>query len=711
MVLKRLLILAPVVLILFLLQSYFWVPTYEKQATGNPDRLVTYIEGSIGDAKILNPILNADTASSSIVGHVFDGLLDLDEGLELRTRLATDWTVTEDAYLVVNPNARFPDGALVTGSTLVQRIKHALSRHTLSGLAETVRTVRLLPASERKEAVVVPTNRDGERPVTIEVEARVSVPERVAFSLSKVDQDLFDKLEPVIGKGYAEGFPYEQFISFPGNHPPEVIATIRSTFAELLPVTEHNPVILFNLRRGVRFHDGHEFDAQDVKFTYDAIMNPKNLSPRTSDFEPIKTVETPDDHTVRLIYKRLYSPAVNAWTMGILPEHLLNAQALAREMDERGLSQTARTAFGMRDSRFNRRPIGTGPFRFVEWQTDEFIHLKRNDDYWEGAPEYQHYYMRIVPDILTQEVEFHAGAVDYYGTMPHQVARYKKDPTYQSFSSLGFGYSYIGYNNRKPLFSNPKIRKALGMAINVDEFIKYILYGEGKRITGPYPENTEWYDQSVAPIPYDPEGALRLLKEEGWTPNAEGQLEKDGNVFEFNLITNSGNPIRKNILTIAQNAWKRIGVKCNTQYFEWAVFLKDFINTGEFDAVVLGWSMGIDPDLYQLWHSSQAGPQQLNFVGYTDLEADELIVRIRREYDRDLQRELAHQLHRVIYEDQPYTFLYATVGTRVLDRKIVLVEREPDGSERYEKIYPTKSGNITFYFNKWRKLEFTPDFR
>ncbi|MEE8494026.1 MAG: ABC transporter substrate-binding protein, partial [Nitrospirales bacterium] len=490
MVLKRLLILAPVVLILFLLQSYFWVPTYEKQATGNPDRLVTYIEGSSGDAKILNPILNADTASSSIVGQVFDGLLDLDEGLKLRTRLATEWTVTEEAYLVVNPNARFPDGAFVTGRTLVKRIRHALSRHTLSGLAETVRTVRLLPASERKEAVVVPMNREGERPVTIEVEARVSVPERVAFSLSRVDQDLFDKLEPVIGKGYAAGFPYEQFISFPGNHPPEVIATIRSTFAELLPVAEHNPVILFNLRRGVRFHDGHEFDAQDVKFTYDAIMNPKNLSPRTSDFEPIKTVETPDDHTVRLIYKRLYSPAVNAWTMGILPEHLLNAHALAREMDERRLSQTARTAFGMRDSRFNRRPIGTGPFRFVEWQTDEFIHLKRNDDYWEGPPEYQHYYMRIIPDILTQEVEFHAGAVDYYATMPHQVARYKKDPTYQSFSSLGFGYSYIGYNNRKPLFSNPKIRKALGMAINVDEFITYILYGEGKRITGPYPENT-----------------------------------------------------------------------------------------------------------------------------------------------------------------------------------------------------------------------------
>ena len=248
------------------------------------------------------------------------------------------------------------------------------------------------------------------------------------------------------------------------------------------------------------------------------------------------------------------------------------------------------------------------------------------------------------------------------------------------------------------------------MAINVEEFITYLLYGEGKRVTGPYPQNTEWYDPSIAPISYSPEGAKALLENLGWRENEEGWLEKDGKVFEFNLITNSGNPIRKNILTIAQNAWKKIGVKCNTQYFEWAVFLKDFVNTADFDAVVLGWSMGIDPDLFQIWHSSQAGPQQLNFVGYKNPKADELIVRIRQEYDRDRQRELAHQLHQLIHEDQPYTFLYAPLGTRVLDKKIVLVHRQEDGSERYEKIFPIKSGNITFYFDKWRKLEFAPEF-
>ena len=163
-------------------------------------------------------------------------------------------------------------------------------------------------------------------------------------------------------------------------------------------------------------------------------------------------------------------------------------------------------------------------------------------------------------------------------------------------------------------------------------------------------------------------------------------------------------------MTIAQNAWKKIGIKCNTQYFEWAVFLKDFVNTGEFDAVVLGWSMGIDPDLYQIWHSSQAGPEQLNFVGYSNPQADDLIIRIRQEYNRDRQKDLTRQLHRLIFEDQPYTFLYAPLSTRVLDKKIVLVNRQKDGSEQYQKIYPIKSGEIIFHFHQWRKLEFTPDF-
>jgi len=127
MLLKRLLIIAPIVLALGLLQSYFWVPTYDAQTRGNPDRVVKFIEGSIGDAKILNPILNADGSSSRITGLVFEGLLDLDENLNLRGRLATDWSITESAYLTVIDGARFPDGQPVTPTALRARVGAAVA--------------------------------------------------------------------------------------------------------------------------------------------------------------------------------------------------------------------------------------------------------------------------------------------------------------------------------------------------------------------------------------------------------------------------------------------------------------------------------------------------------------------------------------------------------------------------------------------------------
>ena len=702
------LILAPLALVALLLQSYFWVPSYETQAVGNPARLRTYIEGSIGDAKILNPILNADSASSQITGLVFDGLLDLDENLNLRGRLATDWSVTETAYLVARPDRRLADGSPATAARLIAAIADARAAGGLAGLDGTLLSMQPLTAQTRTETLSLPAA--DEPGGVVEVDVTLRVPPRVEFSLARVDQDFFARLEPVLGEGYFDDFPYAAHVAPDGTASDAQRAQVAARYADLLPLAEHNPVLRFRLRQGVRFHDGHPFDAGDVKFTYDALMNPRNLSPRTSDYEPIKRVDVLDAHTVVVTYKRLYSPAINAWMMGMLPEHLLNADALAREMAAQSVSDATRADFGMRDSAFNRAPVGTGPFRFVEWRGDEFIELARNDDYWERPPEYAHYYFRVIPDLLTQEVEFKSGAIDAYGVQPHQVARYKQDDTYQSFSSLGFGYTYIGYNNRKPLFADPRVRRALGMAINTDDIITYVLYGEGERTTGPYPRQTEWYDHAIPPLPYDPAAAQRLLAEAGWRPNADGWLEKDGKVFEFTLITNNGNPLRASVLAIAQDAWKKIGVRCQTQVFEWAVFLQDFVNTGSFDAVVLGWGMGIDPDLYQIFHSSQAGPQQLNFVGYANPEADALIVRLRREYDRTAQRELAHRLHRTIAEDQPYTFLYVGLATRVLDRKIVLVEHAPGGDERFAKIYPTKSGNISFYFNKWRKLEFTPDF-
>jgi ABC-type transport system substrate-binding protein len=697
--LKRFLIVAPIIVALVLLQSYFWVPTYEAQTTGNPDRVLKFIEASIGDAKILNPVVSSDTASSRIEDLVYEGLLGLDENLDLRPRLATSWEITETAYLLVNERAVFPDGTPVTAEGLEHRLKQAVADGAIPALDGSITSVALVGPEERSESLTL-VGEDG-RPET--VTAAVHIPARLRITLSRVDQDLYAKLLPLIGEHYAQGLDTDQRIDV---SPAEKRAELGEQIAGLLPVLEHNPSILFHLRRDVRFHDGHEFTARDVKFTYDAIMNPRNLSPRTADFEPVRRVEIVGPYTVRVVYKRLFSPAIYSWTMGILPEHLLNDEALREEMDSRGLSSAARETFGIRDSRVSRNPVGAGPFKFLEWQSDELIHLTRNEDYWEGPPLFKDFFYRIIPDYVTQEVEFRTGAIDAYTPLPHQIARYKDDDRYQALSSLGFGYTYIGYNNRHPILKDRRVRKALGMAIDVDQIIKYILYDEAERVTGPYPKNTDWYDQSIAPLPYDPQGALRILEELGWKKNADGWLEKDGKIFEFNLVTNHGNPIRKAIMTIVQNDWRKIGVKCNTQLFEWAVFLEDFIYPGKFDAVILAWSMGIDPDLYTLWHSSQSGFKQLNFVGYRNPKADRLIERIRREYNRNTQIDLTHQLHRLIAEDQPYTFLYAMRTTEVLDKKIVMVEK--DG--KYQKIEPTKGGQIYYYFNRWKKLDHAPDF-
>jgi ABC-type transport system substrate-binding protein len=307
-------------------------------------------------------------------------------------------------------------------------------------------------------------------------------------------------------------------------------------------------------------------------------------------------------------------------------------------------------------------------------------------------------------------MEFYAGTVDSYSVQPYQVARLRTDPLFQSFSGLSFGYTYIGYNMRREPFNDRRVRLALGMAIDVDKIIKYVLYGQGERITGPFPKQTDYYDKKIPPVPYDPQGALRLLTEAGWKRNAEGWLEKNGKRLSFTLITNSGNDIRKSILAIAQDAWKQIGVDVSTDLLEWSVFIQERVNKLDFDAIVLGWSMGIDPDLYQIWHSSQTHPNQLNFVAFKNKAADDLIVKIRQEYDHQKLVADCHRLHDIIAEEQPYTFLYVGKWTAVLDKRIVIKTVGNEGQTVYEKITPTKTGNFMFYFNKWIKLPEVPIF-
>jgi ABC-type transport system substrate-binding protein len=699
---KRWLILVPLCVIALLLQSALWVPRYETQAAGNPKRLTTYIEAGIGDPQILNPILSADSAATQVETLVFDTLLDVDEEMNPRGKLAERWETTEEAWLLVVPGRVLPDGTPASGALVAERVRQALKE------SPAVRGIELVPAEERR-VVISHVSVDAEgRPHEQRIPVRVDVPERVRIALGAVVPDVFERLAPALGSALLDAGGLEARV-----HPEEPLApdVLAAHVAELLPVTEHNPIVTFHLRRDVRFHDGDPFDAADVKFTYEAIVEPKNASPRVSSFEPVKAIEVVDDYTVRVVYKRLYSPAIFEWvSMGILPEHLMNAAALEREMDRRGITGAAREQFSLRQSETAQHPIGTGPFRFVSWQRDEMIELVRDEHHWKRPAEFEKVVFRTIPDMITQELEFVAGAVDTYTALPHQVARYRKDERYRAVSTVTNTYSYIAYNLRRPLFQDVRVRRALAMAIDVDSIIENVLYGEAQRVSGPYYASTIFYNPKTPLVPYDPAGAKRLLAEAGWTPGPDGILQKGGERLAFKLITNNGNGPRRAVMTIAQDAWRKLGIDVTTQAFEWTVFLEEFVNPGEFDALVLGWTGGaLDPDLYQLWHSSQTGKYQLNFAGYANPEADRLIEQIRLEYAPERRLALAHRLHDLIASDQPYTFLVASRATYVLDRKMVRVEYDAAGRERFRPIEPVK-GMLTFHFERWRKLASEPVF-
>ena len=690
---KLLLLAAPTLVSLVLLQSYFWVPTFEDQTRGDPGRLTRYISVSSGDASILNPTLSADSASSEVNGLVFEGLIDRDLDLKFRGRLAESWRILEEAYLLVDGSLTLADGARVTAKGLLERLRAAQAARAPA--LRLVETMEVVPAETLTERVSPPEEGTPGKPAS-PVEVTIRRPPRIRFTLREVDQDFFAGLDLLLG-GYVTrllALDPARFVTAPDP------ATAVAVGKERAPATEPNPVIVFTLRRGVRFHDGVEVTSADVRFTYETIVDPRNLSPRVPDFEPVKSVDTPDRYTVRVTYKELFQPGFESWGMGILPEHRLNTQRLREEAVEAGKDPKT---FGVRQSSFNRHPIGAGPFRFADWKTDVSIRLVRFDDYWEGPPNFKEYLIRIIPDTLTTELTFYAGTSDAYAAQPHQVARLRNDPRFHATQRLALGYTYIGYNMRRPIFQDVRVRRALGMAIDVEEIIRFALYGQGERITGPFPKQVEYYDPSVQPFPYDPEGAARLLAEAGWKRNAQGILEKDGTPLAFTIITNSGNDERQAIMVIAQNAWRRLGVKVEALALEWAVFINQRVDKGDFDAVVLGWSMDLNADLYQIFHSSQTGHFQLNFGGYRNPRADELMVRIRREYTEARQVVMARELHRLIAGDQPYTFLYVRRVLSLMDAKIVRMVPGPDGKPRYLAFTPNKLGQIGFHFNEWIK--------
>ncbi len=329
-----------------------------------------------------------------------------------------------------------------------------------------------------------------------------------------------------------------------------------------------------------------------------------------------------------------------------------------------------------------RRPVGTGPYRLMHWDTGKEIVLTRNEDYWGEKPHLNRIVFKIITDSTVALQVLKQGGLDLMGLRPIQWVRQTQTKRFEeNFQKLKYflpSYSYIGWNMRRPLFADRRVRQAMTMLMDRDMILKKVLFGLGTVINGTFYINSPEYNHNLKPYPFDPKAAVALLRDAGWADrNGGGVLERDGVPFAFEFLISAGSKFGEQIATILQENLKGVGIKMEIRKLEWAVFVQR-VDEHNFDACTMGWSLGWDTDPYQLWHSSQADKGS-NFVGFRSEEADRLIEAARQEFDPPKRRLLFNRFSEILHEEQPYTFLFTTDALVAVARRFQNVEVYPMG--------------------------------
>jgi peptide/nickel transport system substrate-binding protein len=289
-------------------------------------------------------------------------------------------------------------------------------------------------------------------------------------------------------------------------------------------------------------------------------------------------------------------------------------------------------------------------------------------------------------------LELQAGGIDMMGLTPIQYTKQTDTDffreNFQKFRYPVFSYTYWGFNLKHPWFQDRRVRQAVAHAIDKSEIVDVVLFGLGSPATGPYVPNTWPYNPDVKKYEYNLEKAKELLDAAGWKDtDKDGTVDKDGRPFEFTILTNMGNSLRKNTATIIQWKLEKIGIKTEIRLLEWSTFINEFIDKRRFQAVILGWSIGIDPDQYDIWHSSKTGEKEFNFVSYSNQEVDALLEQGRRTFNIEERKKAYYRIQKILADELPYIFLYVPDATPIVHA-------------RFKGIRPSPIG-ISYNLHKW----------
>lgn len=447
---------------------------------------------------------------------------------------------------------------------------------------------------------------------------------------------------------------------------PITMEPVLGPLAENFEVLDGNRLWTFFLKRGVTFSDGHEFDAEDVEYTYQILTDPNTNTVRGYMMDQVTKINVLDRYTIQFVLKAPYPGFLTSTLAGmrILPAHLFKGTDI-------------------NTNSYNHQPVGTGPFVLKEWVHDSHAIFEAREDYHRDRAYLDRVVYKVVSNSNSLLAAAEAGDVDFAPVPASEVKRLNTTAEKNGlklYSREDFAYSYVAFNLQKELFKDVQVRKALALAVYKPAIIEVAYFNQGQPATANIVPGIGWaYNPNIPAYEYDLEEARRLLEEAGWKKGVDGIREKDGQKLTFTLSTNKGSVGRERTQRLLQAFWKKIGVEAKIDSIPYVPFITDHVQNKKFDAIVLSWTgMGPDPDDYTLFHSSQI-ENGFNICSYSNPEVDELLVKGRTTMSVEVRQPIYYRIQEIIHDDYPYIFLMYTKGNGVFNKKVRGIQPSPLG--------------------------------
>lgn len=486
---------------------------------------------------------------------------------------------------------------------------------------------------------------------------------------------------------------------------PDAPFKVEPSLAASWEISDDKLTYTFHLRKGVQFADGRPFTAADVLFSFDVMRDPEVKADHLrSGFDDVDSIAAPDPHTLVVKYRRKYWKGLYQFgvSLRILNKGWYQAQ-IPGEAKKLGIEkfsvEPGQPGFGEVFNKIRAPCPGTGPY-YLASDDDykrESVDLVQNPFYYgiQTRPTYYNFtkLRRIyIEDEVAAFESFRKGEFDVTVVDPERWDdQYSKDPTILAiarhfvYDHVGLDCSYVGWNCRRPPFNDARVRTAMTHLTDRAWLLREIERGRGTIAVCKSKRNYPTYSNDLVPHPFDIEKAKALLAEAGWKDtDGDGVLDKDGKPFEFEMKVPSGRAFFQRVPGQIQDACRKAGIRMSIRPLEWAVFIED-LDKREFDALML-YSSWADPwiDNYESYHSSQDVPNGGNVSGWRSPEADELLQKMREEFDEDKRTEMFHRFNKLYYDAQPETLLVHGTVDVLQNKRFEEARVRPSGMQIFE---------------------------